>query len=268
MIRLVALLTMLILQALVQPGMAQEVQTIVIPAAGNGPITGYLMRPPGMSPRPAVIALHGCGGPLVRNGQRLSSRHLAWGRILTAAGYVVVFPDSFGSRGFGALCTVRSRPVKHADRLSDIEATRRWLAAQPFVDGAKLHVLGWSNGASTALRLARSNNADRFRRIIAFYPGCRALLGKRRNGHAPLKIIMGAADDWTPPGPCRDLAAQWKADLVLYEGAYHGFDAPASKIRIRKGLAYTANGNGLAHVGTHPEARTKAIAEVLAALKE
>ncbi len=39
------------------------------------------------------------------------------------------------------------------------------------------------------------------------------------------------------------------------------------RMRILKGLTFTANGNGEAHIGTNPAARDASIAEVLATLK-
>ena len=37
---------------------------------------------------------------------------------------------------------------------------------------------------------------------------------------------MGAADDWTPPEPCRILGARAGVRYIEYPGAYHDFDAP------------------------------------------
>ena len=67
------------------------------------------------------------------------------------------------------------------------------------------------------------------RGFVAFYPGCNFY--DRRAGwapSAPLLIVMGEADDWTPAEPCRRLAAKFpeRIKLVLYPGAYHDFDAP------------------------------------------
>ncbi len=50
---------------------------------------------------------------------------------------------------------------------------------------------------------------------------------------------------------------------VEYPGAYHDFDAPNVPIRVRTGLAMTANKSGQAHVGTDPAARAAAIDKVM-----
>lgn len=235
-------------------------------------LTGYLLRPErkagaAAAQYPAVIALHGCGGVLNRKTGGLSARHRAWAKRLVAEGFVVLFPASFGSRGFGSLCRMKPRPVKTKLRRFDVDAARRWLKKQSFVAEDQISVLGWSNGGSTALRVAAAKSGRHYNKIIAFYPGCRAFLKKRRRSKTPLKILIGAADDWTPVEPCLELATNWDIRIVVYEGAYHGFDTPGRKLRRRRGMAYSKNGDGVVHVGTNEAARKKAIAEVLRTLK-
>ena len=247
---------------------AQRAELVSIPTYRGIVLTAHVMRPGGYEGRsPAVIALHGCAGPLRRDRQGLSSRHRARGRVLTNAGYLVVFPDSFGSRGYGSLCKIRPRPVRHKDRIKDVEATILWLASQPDVAANSIGLIGWSNGGTTALYVSTRSFSSSLRQIISFYPGCRRLL--QRSIKAPktkLKIMMGAADDWTPPDTCLSLAKKWNIPIKLYEGAYHGFDSPRSRVRVRKGLAFTPTKSGMAHVGTHYQARREAIAEVLTML--
>jgi dienelactone hydrolase len=70
----------------------------------------------------------------------------------------------------------------------------------------------------------------RFKTAIAFYPGCRqiARLDDWRPS-IPLILLIGGADDWTRPGPCRELARRTGFRFIEYVGAYHGFDAPESR---------------------------------------
>jgi dienelactone hydrolase len=104
--------------------------------------------------------------------------------------------------------------------------------------------------------------------FVSLYPGCRPLLARRGWAPAaPMLLLIGAADDWTPPGPCEDLAAKHPAITVhVYAGAHHGFDAPNSPVRERQGLAFTGSGTGRAHAGTNPAAREDALARVPAFL--
>lgn len=240
-------------------------------ATGAETITGYLFRPGGPAPFPAIVALHGCGGLFKRNDQNFSSRHADWAQRFRKAGYVVLFPDSFGSRGHKSLCKIKKRPVKHADRVGDARAAADWLAEQDFIDAGKVVLLGWSNGGSTVMRAVAPDAAPQktdFKAAIAFYPSCRWALNKATwQPRIKPAIHIGAADDWTPPGPCRELAAKWNLRLVLYEGAYHGFDAPNSRVRVLTGRAYSSNGDGKVHVGTNHAARKAAIADVMNQLK-
>ena len=79
---------------------------------------------------------------------------------------------------------------------------------------------------------------------------------------APLMILEGADDDWTPAPPCRDLAARFsdRIKLVIYPGSYHEFDAPDRPVKVR-GEAATAP-DGHAHVGTNEAARQDAFARL------
>ena len=83
----------------------------------------------------------------------------------------------------------------------------------------------------------------------------------------PLEILVGGADDWTDAEDCRVLAARAEARgepvrIKVYPGAYHDFDHPNLPVHERRGLAYTAGENGVAHVGTDPAARADALTRV------
>jgi len=257
--------------ALVGKADAQQIERIHFPSMSDRlRLHGYLLRPSETGQRPAVVALHGCGGPLSRSGG-LTSRHRDWGERLARRGFVVLFPDSFGSRGYRSLCRVRPRPVKQSDRVGDTVAAARWLAAQPFIDKKRIALLGWSNGAITTLRVVTRTDARVFRQAFAFYPGCRGALRRARRDPRyqpviPLTIHMGAADDWTPPELCVALTKIWQTSIHLYPGAYHSFDTPNSRVRVRRGMAFTPTGTGVVHVGTHPKSRLQAIDRVMKAL--
>ena len=100
------------------PGHAQEREqvTITSPLAGLGPFTALLLRPQGAGPFPAIIALHGCGGLLNKEGE-LARRETDWAKRLVGAGYVVLFPDSFTARGLAPdLHRARSRHLSQGPR--------------------------------------------------------------------------------------------------------------------------------------------------------
>jgi dienelactone hydrolase len=238
-------------------------------SVGNGPFTAYLMRPAGQGPLPAVVAVHGCGGLLNRQGQ-VARREADWAQRLVAAGYAVLLTDSFTQRGMRQICTAHERSITPKDRAEDAAAAAQWLARQSWADANRLALMGWSHGAMTVLWTVRPGFMTgplRYKTAIALYPGCREVLKQPDwKPTVPLTLLLGALDDWTPPGPCRELAARGGARIIEYPGAYHGFDAPNSPVRVRTGLARLKSGQ--AHVGTDPEARGAAIKDVSRILAE
>ncbi len=243
----------------------------------EGQLDGVLYRPVGPGPFPAVVALHGCGGLWRENG-RLSVRHSDWGERLAEAGFIVLMPDSYGSRRLGSQCGVKELTVRASrERVADALASKRWLQARSDVRRDAIALAGWSGGGSTILTAIRTDRrpADAlpdFVRAVAFYPACRTHSeSESYRTRLPLLILMGDADDWTPPAPCDYLARTARSrgenvELVLYPGALHDFDHPRLDVKERSDVAYSATGTGRAMVGTNPAAREDAIKRVKAFL--
>jgi dienelactone hydrolase len=244
----------------------------------DGDLDAVLYRPKGPGPFPAVVALHGCGG-LFRESGKLSLRHSDWGERLAAEGYVVLMPDSYGSRRLGSQCGVKEVTVRASrERVADAAAARHWLQSRRDVLADQVALLGWSGGGSSVLAAIRTDRrpADErpdFTRAIAFYPGCRTQSDSASfMARLPVMILMGDADDWTPAGPCDFLAKAARrrgetVDLVVYPGALHDFDHPRLEVKERSDIAFSATGTGKAMVGTHPAAREDAIRRVKTFLK-
>ena len=232
-------------------------------------LIGFLFKPSGTAPVPVVIGLHGCNGLFTPKGD-FSKVTLDWAKRWVAAGYAVLFPDSFGSRGLGPQCTVQDRKIVPRHRADDVNAAADWLTGQTFADAKRLAIVGWSHGGSTTLSAVRPNGKPsiaEFRTAIAFYPGCSGF--NKTPGwrpRVPLNILIGVADDWTPAEPCRALQSRPNVRYVEYPDAYHGFDAPDVAIRVRTGLRYSVKGDGTAHIGTNLAARAAAIDAVTSIL--
>lgn len=257
-------------------GNAVAYEKVRIPS-DESPLDGVLYRPAGPGPFPAVVALHGCGG-LWRDKGKLSNRHSDWGERLAAAGFMVLMPDSYGSRGLGSQCGVKELTVRASrERVIDAVAARRWLQSLPDVRADAITLLGWSGGGTTILSAIRADRSPAdgkpdFIRAIAFYPSCRMQSESTSfKARLPVMILMGANDDWTPPAPCDFLAQAARRrgetiNLVVYPGAVHDFDHPRLEVKERSDIAYSATGTGKATVGTDPAAREDAIKRVKAFL--
>ncbi|NUU04259.1 dienelactone hydrolase family protein [Herbaspirillum robiniae] len=230
---------------------------------------------------PTVIAMHGCGGlySMVRDGKgEFTPRHLAMARVLTDAGYNVLFPDSFTPRGRRSTCqdSLSQREASAQNRRYDVQAALHWVSQQKDVDTTRLALLGWSHGASTilaSLNLADTDVAVRKiqpRAAVAFYPDCRpyAKPSEPFKPASPLLILMGENDDWTPPQACEAMqkkmqGADTEIALRLYPDTYHDFDAPGMPVHVRMDIAGVGKpGEGVTS-GANPDARALAYRSML-----
>jgi len=260
------------------PAMAQP-QALSIPAhpaeqAANGPavLDAMLWQPAGRGPHPAIILLHGCAGMRNRAGQP-SPRDTDWAQRLSRLGYLVLQVDSLTPRGESSLCGQgNDRRIRvSVERARDAYAALLFLQARRDVKPDRIALMGWSNGGGTVLwTLGRDNRArpaglrHDFAAAVAFYPGCRTLSERRDPWQpvAPVLLLVGEADDWTPAPPCITLAARsgGRLEAHAYPGAHHDFDAPDTPQRVLRGIGGTASGT--ATIGTHPAAREDALRRV------
>jgi dienelactone hydrolase len=231
--------------------------------------------------KPAVIMLHGCGG--IGRDRKLNARHAMWKDWLNERGFVVVFPESFTSRGFEEICTQKfsDRTLKQSDRVDDVIATRRWLLARDDIDASKIVLWGFSHGGGTVLATITKRVGDelapetKFAQTISFYPGCTNYMMSARvpKISSPLALLIGESDDWTPAAPCKAWVKtlqehKFPATITTFPDAHHDFDNPNGKLRVRKDVPNGVNGaeKGVT-VGPNPEAREAAKRQVAELLK-
>src|SRR5438876_1384443 len=211
------------------------------------PIPIEVLRPDGPGPFPAIVIVHDCSGL----GGRSSGAPHRWARELVSRGYAVLIPDSFSTRGFpNGVCTdasPRRTDVSPARRVRDEYAALAHARTLAYVDGRHVGLMGGSHGGSTTLAsmlapdgdtdpLARDKRAG-FAAAVALYPSCApaARVWQSASGVyrpiAPLLILIGEKDDWTPAEPCQRLAeaaqkAGYPVAIKIYPGAHHSFDSP------------------------------------------
>lgn len=241
---------------------------------GDLKLKAMLYRPEGNGPFPVVVALAGCAG-LINPSGAIGFRYRDWAQRLVGAGFAVLYPDSYGSRGLGNQCGVRPRSARvFGDLVADANAARLWLQNQSWAAADRISLLGWSSGANTALWTVRprtpgaaeTNGAD-FRSAVVFYPGCSRLLNAAWATRVPTLILIGSADDVTKPSVCQQMVAGARgrsARIVvhLYPGAHHDFDHPNRPLQSRSGYAFSRDGTGRVHSGTNPAARADALKRV------
>lgn len=221
-----------------------------------------ILKPEGDGPFPAIVIAHDCSGL----GARSSGSPGRWGSFLAGNGYVVIMPDSFAPRGFpDGVCTTTTAsagPLLRATlpiaRALDEFAALDYLRGLSYVDKAHIGLMGGSHGGSTTLitmvdaanplaTQPRPAGAG-FAAAIAFYPGCGARYGgwnveRQFRDHgpvtryigvykpvAPLLILIGEKDDWSPAEQCEALTqaaekAGYPVTIKVYPGALHSFDS-------------------------------------------
>ncbi len=239
----------------------------------DGEITlkAIVYRPEGSGPFPAVIAMHDCSG-LTNTAGRVGSKYREWAQLLVRDGFVVLFPESYDSRGLSSQCSARNRAIRPDHELvEDANASRRWLSQQPEVRADHISLLGWSNGASSVLWTVRPRHKDDdkpdFRSAVAFYPVCRRLDSTAWSARVPTLILIGAADDVTSPQDCEHMVAGAKGrsariNIMVYPGALHDFDHPNRPPQLRTDYAVSADGTGRIHTGTNSAARADSLRRV------
>jgi dienelactone hydrolase len=232
-------------------------------ADGRTQLVGYLFAPLTKGPHPAIVMMHGRGGPYSANinnectlvakdngspcnASSLSKRHAAWGAYWADRGYLALLPDSFGPRnkahGFGRFThddPERDDVNELTVRPLDAEGALKYLQSRDDVAPGRIFLQGWSNGASTALNVMyrqASLSSAGFRAAIALYPGCgpRALLSQDYKTASPVTVFLASDDEEVSPAVCHQVldAARNSGspiDVVDYAGATHDFDDPGEK---------------------------------------
>jgi dienelactone hydrolase len=193
---------------------------------GDTPLRGYLAYDDAITgKRPAVLLVHRRDGmtPLTLDNARMVAR----------LGYVVFAPDIFGkvpkdeedSKAMSALYN-NDRPLMRARAQAGFDVLRD----NPMVDQAKIAVLGYCFGGTTAIELAETGVP-----IL----GTVTIHGSFRNFqheaaksiHGRVLILHGAEDPVAPLSEVnlliqdlREAKTPWQ--LELYSGTAHGFSTP------------------------------------------
>ena len=178
-----------------------------------------LFLPEGEGPFGCVIALHGSIG--------WASHHQDHVNGWLDAGLAVCKVNSFTSRSIDS--TVDDQlSVTHAMMLVDAFRTRSLLQQDSRI--GKIGIAGWSLGGTVALYSAWSPIIEilgtPFDAHLPFYPAAHLRPDIQNWSNAPIFILHGDADDWTPLHFVEGLMPQLpNVTLHAYPGAQHSFDS-------------------------------------------
>lgn len=206
-----------------------------------------LLKPPGAGPFAALVMVHQCAG--------LNPAVAEWARAAVRREFVVLLIDSLRPRGVGSVCFGPRAGVNLFRGARDALQAADHLRKFPFVDGARVSLVGFSWGAMVGLVVASAQytqalGGSQFRSVAAFYPGCFRI--SRPNApvfdivsadmRQPVLVLMGENDLETPAAECIEKLQSAKTagsavDWHLYPDTGHCWDCKQldgfSKVDIR-----------------------------------
>jgi len=197
------------------------------PPSGDIRVNGYLNRPQGPGPFPAMVMVPGCDG--------LDNLIFDWVDWFTHLGYVSVAVDSLTPRKLTSGCFSGGLHPSDQETAGDAFGALAYLRGLPFVDGRRIGLAGWSRGGAAATLASSKGFAAQaqptgatFRLAIAFYP---VPCNLADDVDIPVLVLVGALDDFHEAPLCVErgqlLQQQGRnVDVHLYPGAHHGFDNP------------------------------------------
>jgi len=242
-------------------------ELLTVPADDGTPLQVRLVRPKPFDPArryPAILYIYGGpSAPVVRDSFTYSfARNAEFDQILAARGYVVMNVDPRSATAASKRDQDRVVGRVWSDlELADMLAGVRWLKAQPWVDGGRVGVWGWSGGGtSTLLLMTRSREfkagiaiagnydwawydtkfAEAYMKTPAGNPEGYAhtsLVARAKDLHGRLMLVHGTYDDNVHPqhtwAVVDELIKAGKPfDLMMYPMRKHGIDDRPARIDL------------------------------------
>ncbi len=128
------------------------VEFFQVKAADGFPLDAFMIRPPDFDPaRKYPVLVYTYGGsqaPVVQNSW--GRRTYLWHQYLAQQGYIIWGIDPRSASGKSAALAWPIHRNLGRLELRDIEASLTWLKEQPFVDGSRIGIWGWSYGGFMA----------------------------------------------------------------------------------------------------------------------
>ncbi len=153
----------------------------------------------------------------------------------TRVGIAAVLLDTYTPRGIADTITNQGH-LTYFEQFADIFAVLEAMRADPRFQGRKIALAGHSRGAILAYMAAFTEfqtyyeePAPLFDAYVGLSTDCLPTFQIPKL-NAPLYLVSGQKDDWTPPGPCRRQIerlqkAQQPASMDIIAGANHSFSS-------------------------------------------
>lgn len=191
---------------------------------GAGTIKGFLAKPKGDGPFPAIVVIHewwGLSDWVKRNAQ-----------VLASQGYAALAVDLYGGRLTADPGEAHElmRALDHKEAVADLKGGVAYLQSKEFTAKGKLGAIGWCMGGGLARELAQVSDAVG-PTVICY--GAVTVDGEQLDQlkGKPVLGIFAADDRGIPVARVKQFAEGLedrgsKVKLNIYEGAGHGFMRP------------------------------------------
>lgn len=222
----------------------------------DGEVAGIVTKPEGEGPFPAVVLLSHCGGAYSDSMAR------DWPAYLKGLGYASFTVDTYGPRG-ASTCEGFGGFERWAWMRDDAYHALDHLAGLPDIDGSRVAVMGFSDGAiainsNIVGNPTKSAEGNKFKAAIAMYGHCKALLHLGKND-IPLTIIVGENDRKVVLS-CKVAAHKHPGvNLYVFEDTYHAFDQ-----RQHTSLLHDSHGNPMLYSSSATEKARRLTRDFLA----
>ena len=173
--------------------------------------------------------------------------HLDYMEMYQKEGFATFELNSFKSRGITSTVGSQDQVTTAAIILDAYRALEK-LSKHPNIDPQKVSITGWSLGGGVSLFsgwLPLKNAITKkyaFASHLAFYPPCFINPENTDFTQAPIHILAGEIDNWTPAEPCKLLVEKLKEktniDITVYPDAHHSFDSELAIKRNEKGYSF------------------------------
>ncbi|MCS7263785.1 MAG: dienelactone hydrolase family protein [Armatimonadetes bacterium] len=204
--------------------------------SGEETVSGYLARPKGEGPFPAIVVIHEWWGLvdwIKENARRLAER-----------GYVALAVDLYRGKiaDTPELAHELSRGLPNDRALRDLKAAVAYLRQQKFVDPKSIGVIGWCMGGGYALQLALNED---LKTCIVCYGRVVTNAEDLKSIKSAVLGIFGDQDRGIPVEVVKAfekaLQTQGVTYLIrIYEGVGHAFMNPNNKRGYNEQIAQKA----------------------------
>lgn len=163
------------------------------------------------------------------------------------AGFATFELKSFKSRDIES--TVGSQvEVTTAMMILDAYRALEKLSEHPNIDKNKASITGWSLGGAVSLFSAWLPIKNAITKKVSFashlpiYPPCFVDPENTDFTDAPIHILIGENDNWTPAKPCTEFVKKinkkGNIGLTIYPNAHHSFDSKSELTQNEKGYSF------------------------------